>query len=173
MVRKSIFGIIVIVIVLGILNLPLIETQEPYAVLESYKESYSTVEIYKHYFTYRVIDTKLEESYDVNRGVFHIMSISVLNRHTDGEQFLVELRLYDKDGLFGRKTVRNHIGAGSITTFSAEFDTEEEQYVRGEYTVFPPIYEEQKSVNKTKTAYRLVTRYNTIKKSHIDLWFGI
>jgi hypothetical protein len=171
---KSIIGFIVIFVVLGILILPLIETQEPYAVLEPYKkESYTIVEIYKHYFIYRVIDTKLEESYDVNRGVLHIMSISVLNRHIDGEQFLVELRLYDKDGLFRRKIVRNYVGAGLITTFSAEFDTEEDQYVRGEYTVYPPQFEEQRSVNKTRTAYRLVTKYNTIKKSHIALWFGI
>ncbi len=173
MVNKSIIGIIMIFGILGILNLPLIEVQEPYAVLEPHRESYTTIMIYNQYFKYRVVDTKIEEHYGVERGVFHIMSIGVLNRHTDGEQFLVELRLYDKDGIIGRKTIREYIGAGLITTFSAGFDTEEDQYVRGEYTVFPPIYEKQLSVNQTRTAYHLVTKYKIIKKSHIDLWFGI
>lgn len=165
MVNKSlVFGIILIFTV-GVMNIPLVDVQEAYTELEPYEEQYIDLETFSRDCKYRLIDATLESHISLSIGIYHTLTVFVQNIDDYGGQFSVELRLYDVDGLFSKRLVLNHIGAGLTETFSTDFDTELGQDVRGEYTVNPPLVSDQRSVTKTRIAYRQVTKYKTVKKS--------
>jgi hypothetical protein len=146
-----IVGIIVLAVVLVILFIPMIPSDA----------TYSETEPYNRLATYDVVSATLTEGWDLSRGTYHTYTIVVRNTDSYGGTFSVTHRLYDVNGLYDTDATTAYVGNGQQYSFSAQFDTQWLQDVRGEYTVSAP----------TVIDNRVVTKHKTVYKSIIELMF--
>jgi len=140
------YAAVAVVAVLAILFVPMVPVEV----------SYSEEEPYERPARYEVLSATIKESWDLRRGVYHIFEVVVKNVDKHGGTFSVTFYLYDVHGLFGKETVTNYIGPGVTMKFSAEFDTELGQDVKGEYTVSPPTVIDVRIVTRRRTVYRSI-----------------
>jgi len=145
--RKLIIGITVFVVVLVVLFIPMIPTEE----------AYSETEEYERKAKYEVVSANLKEELELlGRWVYHASIIVVKNIDAYGGTFTVRHKLYDINGLYGTKSTSEYLTAGVTKTFRAEFDTRWLQDVRGEYTVSAPTVIDERLVTKHRTTYKSV-----------------
>jgi len=144
--KNLIIGIVIIAVVLVILVIPMIPVEA----------SYNETEPYNRLATYQVVSATLNEGWDLSRGTYHTSEIVVRNTDSYGGTFTVTHRLYDVNGLYGTKTTSAFVGNGQTNTFTAQFDTQWLQDVRGEYTVSAPTVIDNHVVTKHKTVYKSI-----------------
>jgi hypothetical protein len=135
-----------LVLILVVLLVPIIPTEEQYQEPESYERL----------ARYEVPTAVLSSGFDLSRGYFTISEVTVINIDSYAGIFQVTHRLYTIDGLFGTKTTNEYISPGDTKISRAEFDTRWGQDVRGEYSVSPPTVIAQRVVTKTRTVYRSI-----------------
>lgn len=138
--KKLMVGIIVVAVIITILFVPMIPV----------KEAFSQTEDYEREAKYEVVSVTFEGNVSI---------VFVKNIDAYGGTFTVTHYLYDVNGLRGTKTTGEYLAAGQSKTFSAEFDTQGLQGVRGGYSVSAP----------TVIDKRVVTKYKTVYKSIIEL----
>jgi hypothetical protein len=147
--KNLVIGVAIIALVVAILFIPMIPIEEPY----------NETEPYNRLATYEVVSATLSEKWNIIKGTYHISEIVVKNTDSYGGTFTVTHYLYDVNGLYGIETTSAFVGSGETYTFTAEFDTQWLQDVRGEYSVSAP----------TVIDTRVVTKYKTVYKSIIEL----
>ena len=140
-----IITVIAIVVVIIVMFIPMIPVEE----------TYNETEPFNRLATYQVDSTTFTQEFELlGRGVYHKSTVVVRNTDSYGGTFSVAHLCYDVNGLYGTKTTEAHIAAGGTQTFTAEFDTEFLQDVRGEYSVSEPTIIDERIVPKTRTIYK-------------------
>jgi len=149
--KGFIIGIVVLAVIMVVMFIPMIPVDS----------TYNSTEPYNRLATYQVSSATVTPGFDLTRGVYQTVSVSLTNTDSYGGTFTVELELYTIDGLFGTQSPSAYVGPGQSHTFSAQFDTSLGQNVRGEYVVTAP----------TVIDNQVVTRHRTDYKSIIELMF--
>jgi len=145
--KKIILGVIVVAVILVVLFIPILPTEE----------SYNETESYNRLAKYEVVSATLTEEFELfGRGIYHRTTLVVRNIDSYGGTFTVKHRLYDVDGLYGTETTSGYVGAGNTESFIAEFDTSLGQDVRAEYSVSEPTVIDQRVVTKHRTVYKSI-----------------
>lgn len=144
--KKLAIGLAIAVVILIVLFIPMV----PVVV------TYTETEPYERPITYEVVEATLTGSWDIPRGVYHILEVVIKNTDKYGGTFEVTLDLYDVEGLYGREKVTHYVPAGATKSFKAEFDTYFHQDVRGEYSVSAPTVIDHRLVERRKTVYKSI-----------------
>ena len=144
--KKIIIGIVIVAVVIVVLFVPMIPVEE----------SYNETEPYNRLATYDVVSATLTEGWNLVIGTYHTSEIAIRNTDAYGGTFTVTHRLYDINGLYDIETTSAFIGNGEQYTFTAQFDTQWLQDVRGEYSVYAPTVIDNQVVTKHRTVYKSI-----------------
>jgi hypothetical protein len=143
--KWQVLTIVAVVVGVIILFLPVVPVDVPY----------TTEEPFEREMRYVVLRVDLIEDWHLVYGVFHRMEVEIENVDVFPGRFDVVFELWDIDRSLGGYIDSHSLMPGETHVFSAWWDTDLGQDVRGNYIVTP----------STVIDRRLVTRYRTEYKS--------
>ncbi len=118
------------------------------------QEAYQEQEAYQTPLSYSVLSSSLKEEWDLQKGYYYRYDITVSNSDDNGGQFTVNFVLQtSKHGTLSDSSTQ-YVSSHSTQIFEKIFDTDMGEQVSGTHSVVPP----------TKTEYRTVTKYRTVRK---------